>query len=283
MSPVRRSPLKSVLLALLGLGAIATCFFGSGAVLLLPAAQQLRGELDRAVRDVVDLGEAEFPPGTIADPTKYVWEAPPLTPRHYAAAYALSPRTATELESDYRAYAERLGFRFLTDERIVFQPPPGCGRDLSCVYAQLLASNRRSLAPLAERFLSRAREARLRDPELATLIVTFVQRLRYAMPSREPFGLLPPALVAKHAWGDCDSKALLAIALLEASGIPSQMLASDSLAHAAVGVSIPGGGDGLSYRGRRYLYAEVTSEGWPIGTIPPAYADLRQWTIVPTR
>jgi hypothetical protein len=153
--------------------------------------------------------------------------------------------------------------------------------DMRCVYQALLKASAPAVAPLAERFAQRIRQARLSAPEAAELILTYVQALPYRIPQEEPFGVLPPALVSAQGWGDCDSKALLALLLLERVGVRSVLLTAPTLHHAAVGVALPGPGLSLRHGALEFRYAEVTSSGWPIGMVPPMHDVPRAWKVVP--
>jgi hypothetical protein len=152
---------------------------------------------------------------------------------------------------------------------------------MACVYAELMRSNAKPVRALGERFVARVRSQHLSAPQAAELIVTFVQGIRYEVPGEQPFGVLPPALVPAQNRGDCDSKALLAAMLLRQVGIDAVVLSSERLGHAAVGVGLPGPGMALEHAGRSYRYAEVTSEGWPIGMVPPKYDKPRLWNVMP--
>ena len=55
---------------------------------------------------------------------------------------------------------------------------------------------------------------------------------------------------------------------------------SDPLAHAAVGI-LPGSGTALHHGGRARRYTELSTEGWPVGIIPPQYGKPRSWTVLP--
>lgn len=252
----------------------------------LPPAPELadrpsEAEPQPAGEEFVDLGVARFPERQPEAPwASYRWVAAALSPARYGVGYGLEERTARRLLDDFDDLAAAMQYRRLDEDRILFEAPEGCQRDLRCIYAELAREHEAAVRPLAARFLERGRAAGLSPPELAALILTFVQHLRYQLPEDQPFGLLPPAHVAHQGWGDCDSKALLAILLLRACGIEAAMLASQSLAHAAVGVRLPGRGLQLEWRGRRYLYTEVTAEGWPMGRVPPRYDVPASWEVV---
>ncbi len=152
--------------------------------------------------------------------------------------------------------------------------------DLRCVYEELAVLNESAVLPIAERFLDHARSHQLSTSELARLIVTYVQSIRYRLVRNDPYGLVPPAIVV-NSTGDCDSKGLLAIMLLRMAEIDAVMLVSQTARHAMVGVGLPLGQDRMAHRGRSYAITEVTYPNWPIGQMPPKYASRPDWRVVP--
>ena len=98
----------------------------------------------------------------------------------------------------------------------------------------------------------------------------------------DPYGLVPPALVV-NSTGDCDSKGLLAMLLLRLVGIDAVLFESNIARHAMVGVGLPMGRDRMWHQGRAYAVVEVTATNWPIGRMPPRYASVGDWRVVPVR
>lgn len=230
-----------------------------------------------------DLGTVLIPSGT--PPGKaltYVWRVDTLAPPRFQLGYGLGAPLADALEREHRELGKRLHFRPLSRDRFTYRAPPHCGRDMRCVYEELMRTHTEPVRQLGEPFLEFIRTHQLNPAQAAELIIGFVQRIRYELPGMEvPFGIIPPALVPAKDRGDCDSKALLAVMLLRQAGIDAVLLSSDPLAHAAVGVGLPGGGRALHHGGRAWRYAELSTEGWPIGMIPPQYDKPRLWTVLP--
>ncbi len=195
--------------------------------------------------------------------------------------YGLGESLARSLERDHQAYGRRLHFRPLGRTSFTYQAPPECQTDMRCIYAELMRSNAAPVRALGKRFVEHIREQYLDPVAAAELIITFVQRIHYAEPEKQPFGILPPALVVARDQGDCDSKAVLAVMLLRQAGIDATILYSDMLSHAAVGVALPVGGPPFRLGDRVYRYAELTTEGWPLGMIPPQHDKPRLWKALP--
>ncbi len=229
-----------------------------------------------------DLGVALIPASTPPERVHtYNWSVESLAPPRHRVGYGLGEALATKLEREHVAYGQRMGFRMLAADRFTYQAPPGCRTDMHCIYDELMRTNAEPVHVLGERFLTHIRARQLDTAQAADLILGFVQRIRYELPRDAPFGIVPPALVPALDKGDCDSKAVLAVMLLRQAGIDAAILYSDPLSHAAVGVGLPGTGTSLRYGARAYRYAEVSSEGWPVGMIPPRYDQPRLWRVLP--
>ncbi|WPB79131.1 transglutaminase domain-containing protein [Archangium violaceum] len=228
------------------------------------------------------LGMALVPDSTpLGQARTYEWRAESLLPPEYRVGYGLGESLASSLENQHRAYGRKLRFRPLSRARFTYQAPPGCHQDMRCIYAELMRSNAEPVHALGTRFVEHIRARRLNPLEAAELIISFVQRIHYTEPRGEPFGVLPPALVAARNEGDCDSKAVLAVMLLRQAGIDAAILYSDPLAHAAVGVALPVRGPPIRLGDRVYRYAELTTEGWPLGMIPPQHDKPHLWKVLP--
>jgi len=211
----------------------------------------------------------------------YEWRAESLQPPQYRVGYGLGESLANSLEREHVAYGRRMRFRALGRARFTYQAPPGCQQDMRCIYAELMRSNAEPVHALGLRFIEHIRAKQLGALEAAELIITFVQRIHYTEPEGQPFGLLPPALVAARDEGDCDSKAVLAVMLLRQAGLDAAILYSDPLAHAAVGLALPLRGPPFRLGDRVYRYAELTTEGWPLGMIPPQHDKPHLWKVLP--
>ncbi|MCP3104053.1 hypothetical protein LZ198_34785 [Myxococcus sp. K15C18031901] len=232
--------------------------------------------------DAEELGAVLLPPDTPLEQAQtYDWTTESLRPPRHRVTYGLGTTLDAWLEDQHRAFARRLRYRSLGDERFTYQAPRGCSADMRCIYEELIRSNAGPVKALGERFEASIRERDLDAAQAAQLILGFVQRIHYELPRDEPFGIVPPALVPARNRGDCDSKAVLAVMLLQQVGIDAVVLYSDPLAHAAVGVDLPGGRTRLRYGGRSYQYAEVTTDGWPLGMIPPRYDKPHLWVVLP--
>ncbi len=231
-----------------------------------------------------ELGTAAYPPGTpTTRPALHTWSAKRLPPGTFRVGYALSPAEADDVEEDYHAFARKLSYEDEGKGKFRWAPPPGCSGDLHCVYENIVARDRPDIEPLIQRFKARQAEARLNALDVAWLVVTFVQSIKYEIPEKEPFGILPPALVAQQKRGDCDSKSLLGLMILRALGIDSVILSSSAHKHAMLGVALPTQGTKMTYSGRSYMFTEMTAKGSPIGHVNPELLKPNDWRVVPFR
>lgn len=85
---------------------------------------------------------------------------------------------------------------------------------------------------------------------------------------------LPTALAEKR--GDCDSRALLMVILLNQMGIDAILMVSPEYSHAVAAVDIPGEGARFNSKGKNYLIAETTAPV-PLGLIASDMADSTKW------
>jgi len=152
---------------------------------------------------------------------------------------------------------------------------------MRCAYNNIASRSGADLQPLVERFRARQKAANLNTADLAALIVTFVQNIRYEVPKDSPFGILPPPLVVAEERGDCDSKSLLALMLLRSFGIDSVVMSSNAHRHAVLAIALPTNGTKVTYAGRQYAITEMTAKGSPIGHLNASLLRPNDWKVIP--
>ncbi len=280
---------KTLLKRFLVLLATASCFGLLGLrwlvsvdVHALATAEVPEPPLDLSDASGIHLGVALSPASTpLSQARTHEWRAPPLVPPEYRIGYGLGESLAGSLADEHMAYGRKMRFRALGPNRFTYHAPAGCQEDMRCIYNELMRSNAEPVRVLGTRFVEHIRARNLGPVEAAELIITFVQQIHYEEPDDQPFGILPPALVPAQDRGDCDSKAVLAVMLLRQAGIDAAILYSDPLSHAAVGVALPVRGPPFRLGSRVYRYAELTTEGWPLGMIPPQHDKPHLWKVLP--
>jgi transglutaminase-like putative cysteine protease len=225
----------------------------------------------------VDLGIGAYPRGTKTNhPTRFRFDVKDVDPHGYRAGYALAEAEHQDLRADYLRWAKSVGFQKVDSDHFHWHPPKGCSKGLACIFDAAARRDEADLAPLADLFRARSRAASLNSLQTAELVVAFVQSIKYEVPD-EPFGLLPPALVASERRGDCDSKSLLAVVLLKKLGIDAVMIQSEAHHHTMFGIALPAPGAWIEFEGRRYAFTEATHIGWPIGQIDPKVTHPNDW------
>lgn len=266
----------------LSLALIFCCCLGSVLVLALVDDENAPTPLSRITDPLVggaeqNVGAVLVPPTAPGDTAQaYHW---PFDWKRYGLSYGIDDEVKQKVVSKHDALATRMGF--VNGEKGVFRwsPPADCEPEpWRCVYHSVTRDNRAYVVPLAKAFADYQAANQLDPRTTIDLVISWVQHITYRLPDDENFGLLPPARVAAEGWGDCDSKTLLAALILDELGVETVVLHSDTYKHAALGVDLPGDGQRFSFGRRKYLYVEVTSPGWQVGTMPPEVSSARLWT-----
>lgn len=114
------------------------------------------------------------------------------------------------------------------------------------------------------------------DPtETARRMLAWVQSFSYERDT-EGIDFVPPLAAAYEGRGDCDARAVVAVALLERLGIDAILMLSRDYSHALFAVDVPGGGQRFTFDGKKYLVAETTAMVG-IGMIAAEQADWGKW------
>lgn len=229
-----------------------------------------------------DLGVAAFPnTAPSSDAMSHRWETPRLHPPQHRIGYAHGSEAAALLERYHGHLAQQLRFRDLGGGRFRWSLPPACTRyQMGCIFQAFSESSAPHLEPLAARLAREVQSRQFNASQAAEFLLSFVQSIRYQIPSELPFGILGPALVASRGWGDCDSKSLLLKDLLRYVGIDSVLISSNAHRHSMLGIAIPTSGRTFTANGRRYAFAESTAVGAPIGWINPQLLSPNDWQSV---
>ncbi|WP_028972684.1 hypothetical protein [Spirochaeta cellobiosiphila] len=113
------------------------------------------------------------------------------------------------------------------------------------------------------------------ETERIQKLVSWVQNFKYTR--SELFSdLLSPVATAYEFSGDCDSRSLLIISILEHWGVESILMVSEEYSHAMVGISMDYTGAQFNFNSRKYVVAETT-ESVSIGLIGSNVADPSKW------
>ncbi len=163
------------------------------------------------------------------------------------------------------------------------------------VYHALVEDSRMEISFLVDSLQQIALDQQLRRPELAELVVTFVQDIPYSYVRVEDcaeannqgkpcvgniaLGLLSPYEFLHSLYGDCDTRAVLIYSLLEAMAFDPMIVVSNEYAHAMLALNLPASGDHLTFQGKNYYFWETTAKGWPLGILPPNTNNVNYWKI----
>lgn len=171
--------------------------------------------------------------------------------------------------------------------------------DWTTFYDELRSHDSVPLARLTAAFEDLQRKEQLPRELLPDVVVTCVQSIPYSLildshcPSPGaagrglqpckglmPFGVNPPSAFMGDLAGDCDTRSLLLVAVLQGLGFDATMLLSDHYHHAMLGLSMPSRGASLELNGKAYYFWETTNTGFRLGEIHPDCSDLTQWSII---
>lgn len=198
--------------------------------------------------------------------------------------YGVSEEVHDEVYRQFGELADEFAFRQGKGTSFTWSAPSGCrDREWQCVFDALARDNADDVRPLTDLFRKVQQEKKLDALQTTELVVTFVQNITYRLPTEETaaFGMLPPAIVVADGSGDCDSKALLAVVILQQLGVDAVVLLGSALGHAALGVALPVTGKKFVYGGKKYVFVEVTTPGWALGSLPPEYDVPKAWKVIP--
>ena len=115
----------------------------------------------------------------------------------------------------------------------------------------------------------------LNELEKSSVLLGWIQTFEYIRTGTLSDFMSPIDTVIEAA-GDCDSRALLYIILLEYNGIDGILMVSSEYSHSLAGVAVEGRGAHYYHDGSEYLIAETT-DNVSIGLIDRAMADPSKW------
>lgn len=126
-------------------------------------------------------------------------------------------------------------------------------------------------------FVLSARLPKSSEEKTAELLA-WVQDFQYERNQAESdFLALPATFIDKR--GDCDSRALLMVLLLNQMGIDAILMISPEFSHALVGSDCPGEGARFESGGKKYLVSDTTAKV-AAGMVPSDMADPTKWFAV---
>jgi len=114
--------------------------------------------------------------------------------------------------------------------------------------------------------------------ELSARLLAWTQSFSYERKlDGSDFISLPGAFASRT--GDCDSRALLLVTVLNELGVDAILLVSPEYSHALAAIDCPGKGARYAFGGKEYLIADTTAKV-DIGLIAGDMADPSKWFAV---
>ncbi|MDX2248770.1 MAG: hypothetical protein SF052_18430 [Bacteroidia bacterium] len=96
-------------------------------------------------------------------------------------------------------------------------------------------------------------------------------------------GVFSPVEFAYNLKGDCDTRVLLLMVILDHYGYDVKMLYSYEYGHAVLGIDLLTSGSYVISKGVKYYVWETTNTGWLPGQIEPQYQNMDYWVAMDTQ
>ena len=148
---------------------------------------------------------------------------------------------------------------------------PGWSRFYRQIYRDLYAS----LTPVADYWKAQVDQKKVAPEALAQTVLTWLQKFEYFQKT----GLVSvatPWQTLRDEKGNCDSRTLLYLALMDQLGVPGILMVSAPYSHAMAALDLPGPGARFPFGDKKWLVAELTTTV-ALGQIAQDKADPNQW------
>jgi hypothetical protein len=142
-------------------------------------------------------------------------------------------------------------------------------------YRQIYRELYSSLSPLAAYWKSRLDSGQITKEALPQAVLSWLQKYDYSRKGGLT-DLSTPWQTLKEKSGDCDSKSLIYLALMQQLGYNGILMVSATLSHGMAALDVPGPGAHFAFDGSQWLVAELTAQV-NIGMIAQNMADPTQW------
>jgi len=148
---------------------------------------------------------------------------------------------------------------------------PGWTRFYRQIYRDLYSS----LAPLAAYWQNQVAQKKVGRDELPQAVLSWLQGFTYDRKGGLT-DISTPWQTLKTAAGDCDSRSLVYLALMEQLGVKGILMVSAVYSHGMAALDLPGQGARFPFDGKGWLVAELTDKV-TLGMIAGDKADPNQW------
>lgn len=255
-------------------------------VLLLILSSALATEVRASTSPSADATPTEAAPEGPGDPTDHtVTRTYRVDGKTVELAFTLPRAYIDERLSYWEMLRAHYGVRDGSGG-MVFWRRSRCADLPRCLYRDAALLARRDLVHVVEAFRELQEDLGLDPRGVARHVLGYVGEIPYVKTpgADEPFGMRSP-LGTVLKGGDCDSKAVLTWVLLRELGIEAILIEPVGRDHVLVGVDVPGGeGESfLTVDGRRFLIAEVSVGGHPLGSTPEPLQGLDYRVLRPAK
>jgi hypothetical protein len=190
-------------------------------------------------------------------------------PSPFTMTYSLdrdeSIQATTERET--RILLAQLGPQ-VKDQKVI---EPGWTRFYRQIYRELYSS----LIPLANYWKDQVAQKTVTPEALPQTVLTWLQKYKYSRKGGLT-DISTPWQTLKEQSGDCDSKSVLYLALMEELGVKGILMVSAPYSHGMAALDLPGQGARFPFQGKGWLVAELT-DTVNLGMIAGDKADPSQW------
>ena len=142
-------------------------------------------------------------------------------------------------------------------------------------YRQIFRELYTSLSPVAGYWKARLDAGQVTKEALPQAVLSWLQSYQYSRKGGLT-DISTPWQTLKEQSGDCDSKALVYLAVMEQLGVNGILMVSATLSHGMAALDVPGQGARFPFDGNQWLVAELTAKV-DLGRIAQDMADPAQW------
>jgi hypothetical protein len=178
----------------------------------------------------------------------------------------------------------------------------------SFLYAKMVNLDQTKIDSVVAIFEDSVQNKKLSPIATAEMVVTFIQEIPYYLVhdrsckevlqnsgsaffkeyhrqkkpclSEVPFGVQSPFEFLHNLKGDCDTRSLLAFAILKKLNIPCSVWISQTYGHSILGVGLPVGvGMYKNVAGVKHYGVELTAKGYKLGAVSPSQNVTSNWEV----
>jgi hypothetical protein len=190
-------------------------------------------------------------------------------PSAFSMAYDLELDEAVKgtLERESRLLMAQIGPQ-VRDQRII---APGWARLYRQIYREFFSS----LEPVSAYWRAQVDQGKVKKDDLPQTVLTWLQKYKYNRKGGLTDISTPWQTLTEGA-GDCDSKSLVYLALMEQLGVNGILMVSAPYSHGMAALDLPGQGARFPFDQKNWLVAELT-DTVNLGMIASDMADPSQW------